>query len=172
LNTWRRWPASGISRVPPQSATALNLRCPPASSSSRKAWACYWWSAGSLFTPAMQNRRIIDSIFRAAGTEVRAVMETNSIVTLWSHIRFGPWSTVVPHTFLLLLGLQSEVIALRLSEPDASQVIGLAIRDGEPVAPLARELVAIARQLDLSSEIERQIANAWPAILLERPQRK
>jgi DNA-binding transcriptional LysR family regulator len=120
-----------------------------------------------LLTPSMQNRRIIDSIFRAAGAEVRAVLETNSIVTLWSHIRFGPWSTVVPQTFMLLLGQQSEVVALPLTEPDTSHVIGLAIRDGEPVAPLARELVAIAGQLDLSSEIERQIANSWPAMLSE-----
>jgi DNA-binding transcriptional LysR family regulator len=125
-----------------------------------------------LFTPAMQNRRIIDAIFRAAGTEVRAVMETNSIVTLWSHIRFGRWSTVVPHTFLLLLGQQSEVLTLRLAEPDASHILGLAVRDGEPVAPLARELVTIAKQLDLSSEIERQVAKTWPAMLLQRTQRK
>jgi hypothetical protein len=48
----------------------------------------------------------------------------------------------------------------------------LPAKPGEPVAPLARELVTIATQLDLSSEIERQIATAWPAMLLERPQRK
>jgi DNA-binding transcriptional LysR family regulator len=111
-----------------------------------------------LLTPDMQNRRIIDAIFRAAGEEVQAVMETNSIVTLWSHIRFGPWSTVVPHTFLLLLGRQRDVIALSLTEPEASHLIGLAIRDGEPVSPLARELEQIANKLDLSAEIERQVA--------------
>jgi hypothetical protein len=31
---------------------------------------------------------------RAAGAEIRAVIETNSLVTLWSHIRFGHGSTV------------------------------------------------------------------------------
>jgi DNA-binding transcriptional LysR family regulator len=117
-----------------------------------------------LLTPAMQNRRIIDSIFRTAGAEVQAVMETNSIVTLWSHIRFGAWSTVVPQTFLLLLGQQRDVIALPLTEPEASHVIGLAIRDAEPVVPLARELASIAHKLDLSTEIERQIAISWPAV--------
>jgi DNA-binding transcriptional LysR family regulator len=111
-----------------------------------------------LLTPAMQNRRIIDSIFRAAGAEVQAVMQTNSIVTLWSHVRFGPWSTVVPHTFLLLLGQQTDIIALPLTDPEASHDIGLVIRDSEPVPPLAREFAAIAHKFDLSSAIERQIA--------------
>jgi hypothetical protein len=66
-----------------------------------------WAQAGTLplclLTPSMQNRRIIDMNFRAAGVEISAAIETNSLVTLWSHIRFGHWSTVVPNTFLLLL---------------------------------------------------------------------
>ena len=111
----------------------------------------------------MHNRRIIDSIFRAAGAEVQPVMQTNSIVTLWSHVRFGPWSTVVPHTFLLLPGQPTDIIALPLTEPEASHDIGLVIRDSEPVPPLAREFAAIAHKFDLSSAIERQIAISWPA---------
>jgi DNA-binding transcriptional LysR family regulator len=118
-----------------------------------------------LLTPAMQNRRIIDSIFRAAGAEIRAVIETNSLVTLWSHIRFGHWSTVVPHTFLLLLQRQSDVIALPLIEPDASHVLGMVVSDREPVAPLARELLGVAGQFDLPSQIEQQILQSWPAKL-------
>jgi DNA-binding transcriptional LysR family regulator len=47
-----------------------------------------------LLTPSMQNRRIIDTQFRAAGAQVNAVMETNSLVTLWTHLVFGQWSTV------------------------------------------------------------------------------
>jgi hypothetical protein len=48
----------------------------------------------------MQNRRIIDTQFRAAGAQVNAVMETNSLVTLWTHLVFGQWSTVVPANLL------------------------------------------------------------------------
>src|SRR5271154_6094005 len=50
-----------------------------------------------LLTPSMQNRRIIDTQFRAAGApQVNAIMETNSLVTLWAHLLFGQLSTVVP----------------------------------------------------------------------------
>jgi DNA-binding transcriptional LysR family regulator len=111
-----------------------------------------------LLTPTMQNRRIIDVLFRGAGVDISAVVETNSLVTLWSHIRFGQWSTVVPHTFLLLLPPQTDVIALPLVDPDASHVIGLAASDREPVAPLTREFFAVAKETDLSSLIDKHSA--------------
>jgi DNA-binding transcriptional LysR family regulator len=121
-----------------------------------------------LLTPAMQNRRIIDSIFESAGTQNRAVLETNSLVTLWSHIRFGQWSTVVPHTFLLLLQRQSDVIVLPLIEPDASHVLGMVVSDREPVSPLVRELLSVAGQFDLPSQIKRHIVQSWPVTVWER----
>ncbi len=82
------------------------------------------WLAAStlplcLLTPTMQNRRIIDVLFREAGAEVQPVIETNSLVTLWSHIRFGQWATIVPLTFLLLLPTHTDVLALPLVSPDA-----------------------------------------------------
>ena len=55
-----------------------------------------------LLTPDMQNRRILDMHFREGGGEIHAAVETNSLVTLWSHLRLGHWSSVVLHTFLLL----------------------------------------------------------------------
>jgi DNA-binding transcriptional LysR family regulator len=115
-----------------------------------------------LLTPSMQNRRIIDLNFRAVGADARAVIETNSLVTLWSHIRFGQWSSIVPHTFLLLLQQQGDIIALPLVEPDASHVLGIVTPDREPASPLTRELFAVARQFDLAGEIEQHIAQSWP----------
>ena len=117
-----------------------------------------------LLVPSMQNRRILDLIFRAAGAETRAVMETNSLMTLWSHIHFGQWSTIVPQTFLLLLRQQEDVISLPLVEPDTSHVIGLVASSREPEMPLARELFAVASQVDVAGEIERHIARHWPAV--------
>jgi DNA-binding transcriptional LysR family regulator len=42
-----------------------------------------------LLTSDMQNRRILDMHFREAGAEAHAVIETNSLITLWSHLYFG-----------------------------------------------------------------------------------
>jgi DNA-binding transcriptional LysR family regulator len=127
------------------------------------------WLAAStlplcLLTPSMQNRRIIDALFREAGAQIQAVIETNSLVTLWSHIRFGQWATVVPHTFLLLLPQHSDVIALPLVGPDASHAIGLVTADRVPVSPLIRELFDVVSQTDFESGI----ATSIPLMLARR----
>jgi DNA-binding transcriptional LysR family regulator len=111
-----------------------------------------------LLTPSMQNRRIIDAQFLAAGATPEAAIETNSLVTLWSHIRFGNWATIVPQTFLLLLEQNRELISIPLVEPEAFHTLGLVASDREPLAPLSRALLDFAHSLDLSAEIERRIA--------------
>ena len=124
-----------------------------------------WAQAASLplcvLTPSMQNRRILDAYFRAAGAEVQAMIETNSLVTLWSHIRFGRWSTVVPHTFLLLLGRQAGLIALPLVQPVGSHTLGLVASARDPLTPMTQALLAFAKGLDLARDIEAHIARSW-----------
>jgi DNA-binding transcriptional LysR family regulator len=110
-----------------------------------------------LLTPSMQNRRIIDMQFAAAGATVKAVIETNSLVTLWSHIRFGNWCTIVPQTFLLLLEQNHRLTSIPLVEPESFHMLGLAASDREPIAPLSRAFLEFAQTLHLSEEIERRI---------------
>jgi DNA-binding transcriptional LysR family regulator len=114
-----------------------------------------------LLTPSMQNRRILDSYFQQAGTEVHAVMETNSLVTLWSHVRFGQWATVVPHTFLLLLEQSDHLVALPLVDPIGSHTIGLVATSHDPLTPMTRALIAFAKEVDLAADIERRVSEAW-----------
>lgn len=109
-----------------------------------------------LLTPDMQNRRILDMHFREAGATVQAAIETNSMITLWSHLRFGRWSTVVPHTFRLLLGGMDGLSALSLVEPDASHTVGLVASEREPLPPVTRAFLDLAKKLDLNQEIARQ----------------
>ena len=45
-----------------------------------------------LLTPDMQNRRIIDGIFRSVGASPKPQVETNSIFNLCSHAASGRWS--------------------------------------------------------------------------------
>jgi DNA-binding transcriptional LysR family regulator len=110
-----------------------------------------------LLTQSMQKRRIIDMQFRAAGAQVNAVMETNSLVTLWSHLLFGQLSTVVPQTFLLLFEQKRGLVSIPLVEPEASHMLGLVAADREPLAPLPRALLDCAQGLDLTADIERRI---------------
>ena len=106
----------------------------------------------------MQNRRILDMHFHQAGAEIHAAVETNSLVTLWSHLRFGHWSSVVPHTFLLLLAERDGLAAIPLIEPDASHLIGLVASDRDPLPPVAHALLNIARHLEIAATIDGLIA--------------
>ncbi|MEI9979409.1 MAG: LysR family transcriptional regulator [Edaphobacter sp.] len=110
-----------------------------------------------LLTSDMQNRRILDMHFREAGAEVRAVIETNSLITLWSHLHFGRWSTVVPQSFLPLIGEMDGVSVLELVEPDATHAVGLVASDRDPLPPVARAFLDVAKQFDLNHEIARRL---------------
>ena len=128
---------------------------------SRRRQTITWSEAAAyplcLLTSDMQNRRILDMHFREAGAEVHAAIETNSLITLWSHLRFGQWSTVVPHSFLSLIGEIDGMAALALVEPNASHAVGLAASDRDPLRPVARAFLDTAKHVDLNLEIARKL---------------
>ena len=111
----------------------------------------------------MQNRRILDMHFREGGAEIHAAVETNSLLTLWSHLRLGHWSSVVPHTFLLLPERVTGLVGIPLTEPDASHLIGLVASDRDPLPPVAHALLNVAGRLDIAGTIDRQVGQLSPA---------
>jgi DNA-binding transcriptional LysR family regulator len=109
-----------------------------------------------LLSPDMQNRRIVDRIFKSVGQAPRPAMETNSIVTLCLHVSAGQLSSVMPHTLLDMPGLPDGTIALKLVEPDVSYLMGIIMPDRQPPQPLARALFALAPTLGLEQAVQ------WP----------
>jgi DNA-binding transcriptional LysR family regulator len=65
----------------------------------------------------MQNRRILNAHFRDVGATVRPQIETNSVITLCSHLRSGQWSSILPQTFLSLFGEPAGSRAIPLVHP-------------------------------------------------------
>jgi DNA-binding transcriptional LysR family regulator len=102
-----------------------------------------------LLTPDMQNRRILDGVFRSVGATPKPSVETNSIFNLVSHAASGPWSAIVPRQLLQFFGIPETTRALELIEPVARRSVGLVIADREPPAPLARNLF----QMPLAADI-------------------
>ncbi len=107
-----------------------------------------------MMTQDMQNRRILDTAFRSAGTEARPHLETNSLITLWSSLRFGHWSTVLPSTFRPVMEGLDGIVALPLVEPEMSHLVGLVVSDRDPLPPVARALLDLARKLDFQRRID------------------
>ncbi len=64
-----------------------------------------------LLTPDMQNRRIIDQHLAEAGVEVRPTLESNSMIVLFSHIRTGKWSSIMPLNLTETLGFAEPIRA-------------------------------------------------------------
>jgi DNA-binding transcriptional LysR family regulator len=107
-----------------------------------------------LLTPDMENRRIIDKHFRLAQAEVRTSLETNSIDTLWFHLHAGPWSSILPHTFLPLLKDDAKLTGIPLVEPEASSLIGLVAANRDPIAPVVKALLGIAASPEIQKRLE------------------
>lgn len=101
-----------------------------------------------LLTPDMQNRRIIDGVFRSVGVSPKPQVETNSIFNLCTHAASGHWSSIVPQPLLYFFGVPRNTKALRLTEPAASRSVGLVIADREPASPLAKALFSVVKPFD------------------------
>jgi DNA-binding transcriptional LysR family regulator len=110
-----------------------------------------------LLTSDMQNRRILDMHFREAGTVVRPVFETNSPFALLQHLTTTRWSTVLPHTYLAVMGELKGLRSLRLVDPDVTHQVGLVVAEREPLQPLARALRAVAALPDVRLKLEGDI---------------
>lgn len=99
-----------------------------------------------LLTPDMQNRRIINSIFQSVNSIPNAHIETNSVMTLCSHIRTGVWSSVLPNNFLWVFGVPPGMAALPLVDPVVTHMIGVVVRRQQPHSPLVETFLSAVRE--------------------------
>jgi DNA-binding transcriptional LysR family regulator len=98
-----------------------------------------------LLTPDMQNRRIIDRLLKTAGADSRPMLESDSMILLFSHVRTGRWASVMPAKLAETLGLTETIRSIPIVEPDEVHTVGLVVPEREPMTPLAAALVAEAR---------------------------
>lgn len=115
-----------------------------------------------LLSREMQNRRIVDRLFAEGGAEKpKVAIETNSVLALVAHVRSGQWSSVIPQTFLGIVGGADEGLnAVALISPEAAQTVGLVLQERDPLPPLARALLKSARQVDLSAMFDTPMRKA------------
>ena len=105
-----------------------------------------------LLTPDMQNRRIVDQAFRDVGATPIPVVESDSILGLYTHVRSG-LAAVLSQASLHLLGQPHWLRALPLADSKPERVIGLVYPEREPLQPTARALVEVAQTLDIEATL-------------------
>jgi DNA-binding transcriptional LysR family regulator len=115
-----------------------------------------------LLTRDMQNRRIIDRLLVEGGAAAtRVAIETNSVLALIAQVRAGGWSSVVPHTFLTLLGHERSALtglrAIPLVKPQATHSVGLVVNDREPQSPLTRAFLKTVAAREVQAELLRAL---------------
>jgi DNA-binding transcriptional LysR family regulator len=106
-----------------------------------------------LLTPDMQNRRIVDGVFRSVGATPKPSVETNSIFNLVSHASSGRWSSIVPRQLLQFFGIPHNTRAVELVAPTARRSVGYIVADRDPPSPIARNLLAMPLPADILSHI-------------------
>ncbi|WP_274630278.1 LysR family transcriptional regulator [Arvimicrobium flavum] len=111
-----------------------------------------------LLTPDMQNRRIIDQHLAEAGVQVRPTLESNSMIVLFSHIRTGKWSSIMPLNLAETFGFAEPIRAIPIIKPDARHTVGLVAAPREPHTPLVTAL------LDEAVTLARDFAKAERAL--------
>ena len=93
----------------------------------------------------MQNRRIINQHLADAGVTAKPTLESNSMIVLFSHIRTGKWSSIMPLNLAETFGFAEPIRAIPIVEPDASHLVGLVAAHREPHTPLVSAMLHEAR---------------------------
>ncbi|MYR43820.1 LysR family transcriptional regulator [Streptomyces sp. SID5910] len=108
-----------------------------------------------LLTGTMLGRRTVDGIFAEAGLRPSPRVETDSVGTLFAHVRTGQWASVVPHAWLHVFGVPQGMRAVPLIEPARTIPVGLVTSAREPGSVMARALIDVARRTDVAAALER-----------------
>jgi DNA-binding transcriptional LysR family regulator len=124
----------------------IAARDSPFAGRERVTWAEVGAMPLCLLTPDMQNRRIIDGLLLAAGTQPKASLESNSVLALITHVRKGDWASVVPEKLVQNLRLAEQLLVVPIGEPIVAHRVGLVVPEREPMTPLLVTLIAQAKQ--------------------------
>ena len=110
-----------------------------------------WAEAASiplcLLTPDMQNRRIVDRHLKQARAEAKVMLESNSMIVLFSHIQSGRWASIMPEKLTGIFSACPGIKAIPVVGDGAPPTVGLITGPREPQTPLVSALVTEARRV-------------------------
>ena len=99
-----------------------------------------------LLTRNMLNRKIMDEAFATADVAPNLVMETNAFTAALVQVANGTAATIVPEMLSDTITVKTEIVRLKLIEPEIVKPIGVVILDHEPVLPSVAALMTAVRK--------------------------
>ena len=100
-----------------------------------------------LLTRDMQNRRIMDRNLQRAGADATIMLESSSMIVLYSHVRSGLWSAIVPEKVLQIFSMPEDLRSIPIVSEDADYTVGLVTGPREPLTPLVSALMLEAKRV-------------------------
>jgi DNA-binding transcriptional LysR family regulator len=98
-----------------------------------------------LLTPDMHNRTIVDSAFSTAGTPVKPLIETNSILTMALSVVAGNVCSVMPGALVGTVRGYPELEALPLISPELRTPIGFMLHGTAQASRTLQAAIALAK---------------------------
>lgn len=95
-----------------------------------------------LLTRNMRNRRIVDEAFLAADAEPMVVMETDALTVSLIQVGTGIAGTIAPEMLIDSVGMQLDIVRLKLVDPLIIKPMGLVTADQDPTLPAVKALAA------------------------------
>lgn len=100
-------------------------------------------------TQDMQFRRIVDAAFSEVNCFPHADIESNSINNLYAFVQTGQYAAVLPEKCQLHLSEVDGLCAIPLIEPQIEHMVGLIMKDRDPLPLLLSALAQSSRALPL-----------------------
>ena len=75
------------------------------------------------------------------------MLESNSMIVLFSHIQSGRWSSIMPEKLTHIFGLSAEVRAIPIVDENEIYTVGLVAGPREPLTPLVAALMLEAKRV-------------------------
>jgi DNA-binding transcriptional LysR family regulator len=162
-------PLGGVRTVPLYAERYLLLTAADGEFAGRAevGWAELADTEMCLLSPTMQNRRILDAHFAAAGVAVLPSIEADTVSVLYSHVGTHKWSTVIAHAWLYMFGVPPGMRVIPLARPNRAHHVGLVLAARDPEPMLARAMLDIAQEVDVRAELNavltRHLSGSRPA---------
>lgn len=116
------------------------------------SWAALGNLPLCLLTPDMQNRRIIDRHLEDSGVAVQPALESDSMISLISHVRTGRWASIMPVELITAFGAVSELRTVPIVNPEVRHSVGLIMANRDPQTPMVAALREAASAFEQSAQ--------------------
>jgi len=112
-------------------------------------------SSLALLKDTIHTRQVINREFSAVNCKPNPQVETDSILSLCSHVCSGQWSTILPKSYLHPFGPPQGTIALTFTNSKKAEPVGLVMIDREPMPPLIQALLDVSNEQHVLNELRK-----------------